>query len=253
MDEGKAVADTLGKMSVALASDVYKDLAQPSVRHMGTALGTLTQIAVSPVSLLGWGFERTKLWLTQRIEARMRSIPEEDRQEPPLSISYPVLTNIAISHGRENLQQLYLELLLKAMDRRTANLVHPSYVTIISQMEPEEALILLAMLAPEKPIYFVYDEQKRTKRIAVQFADFCASNVHIPDVSRSAIWLESLLRQRLLEKTNGSEVSIRNDEFSWRGPGHMITDNMSFEVIEVTDFGKNFVEAVRPTEYTAQS
>jgi hypothetical protein len=61
------LVSTAAKGLSSIAGDVYKDVAQPSARRVGLSLETLTKVALSPVDMINWGFERAKDWLRRRL------------------------------------------------------------------------------------------------------------------------------------------------------------------------------------------
>ena len=83
-----------------LATDVYKDAAQPAVRRVGTALDTLFKIGLSPVAMLDAGYEHSKAWLEEKIRARRADTPADCVIVPPNNIAIPALARIAMSSGR---------------------------------------------------------------------------------------------------------------------------------------------------------
>lgn len=53
----------------------------------------------------------------------------------------PTLQAITYSWHKENLRELYLNLLSSSMDKTVENSVHLSYVDIIKQLSPTDALV----------------------------------------------------------------------------------------------------------------
>ena len=79
--------------------------------------------------------------LQQKVAENLANVPKENIVEPPSHVAVPVI--IANSYNEnEELRDLYVKLLAKSMDKRTQNQVHPSFVEIIKQLSPEEALLL---------------------------------------------------------------------------------------------------------------
>lgn len=174
-DAFKAVTESAREV----VSEVYADVAQPSARKIGTALETVFKVGLSPISILDWGFEHSRKWLIEKIAERLAEIPEDFRTAPPNNISVPVLTNIAMASEEPELRNLYAELLLKAMDRRTSDMVHPSYVAVISQLCPEEAHIFVSFhgnkedhLFKENVGYLYYSPDKKNISIEKQFETY---------------------------------------------------------------------------------
>lgn len=232
-----------------VASEAYKDLAQPSARRLGTAIESLFKVALSPVALLDWGFEQSKDWLKSKISQRLANTPEEFVSPPPNNIAIPALIRIAMSHDTPELRDLYAELLLKAMDSRTAGLVHPAYVSVIEQLSPEEALVFISL--QPKADRSLFEERfspvafKSSPSIEEQFEDYCRS-LGVENPCRAQVWLENLKRLGLLELLAFSEATYvpqTADRHGFYGPRVENTENRH---IQFTAFGQGFIDACAP-------
>lgn len=62
--------------------------------------------------------------------------------EPESYVAVPAIQAISYSMNSEELRNLYANLLAKAMNSDTKDMVHPSFVEIIKQMSPIDALVL---------------------------------------------------------------------------------------------------------------
>jgi hypothetical protein len=233
-----------------LARDVYKDLAHPTAQRVGQALETISKVALSPVSLLDWSFEQVKDWLKQKVTSRLQSIPPEFIAAPSLTIAVPAITHVAMAHDSPGLRELYAELLMKAMDTRTKESVHPSYVYVVEQLTSEEALVLASLHALKKDDLFMevmsypYYGQK-TPTIEYQFLEHCKS-IGVREADRSSLWLDNLLRLRLLSISSYSEQEYVPEEYSRDGilsPSVKTTETRS---LSFTTFGKEFIQACTP-------
>lgn len=237
----QAAIDTASK----LAGNIYTDVASPAARRVGTALDTLMKIGLSPVSLLDWGFERSKDWLTRQIADRLSTTPEEFQQAPPSQIAVPLLLAIASSPECEELRRLYAELLMKAMDSRIASTVHPSYASILGQLTPQEALVVMSFR--DKRARSLFIDQPRTSplrnhpSIEMLFHEHCkAIGLHEPS---SQLWLENLLRLRLLELNTYTDAIYVAPEYDRPEPS---VDTTEERHLTVTEYGGSFIEACTP-------
>lgn len=233
----------------AITNEAYKDLAQPAVRRIGHALGNLTKITLSPIALLDYGFEQSKDWLNKKIEERISNIPDEFITTPPNNISVPLLNRIAISCDTPELRDLYAELLLKAIDSRTASLVHPSYAYVIEQLSPEEALLFISLHEKSDKTIFTEKFESAMYRsppsIEEQFHEYCES-IGIENNKNSQVWFENLTRLSLLQIINYSEPQLipkRSDKY---GIIPARVDTTEYRYLEFTAFGQGFIEACSP-------
>jgi Abortive infection alpha len=238
----------------SLTGDIYKDLFRPSTARVGLSLETLIKVALTPVSLLDWGFEQSKEWLQNRIHARIIKTPPEYIVQPTSGIVSAALQRIATSHDTPELRELYAELLLKAMDSRTARDVHPAYFYIVEQLASSEALILISLHNLDKEVLFAETFDDSTYRfmeepspsIELQFRSFCNSTL-VTEVAHSNIWLKNLCRLGLLElKAYGEAVLKQENGFTSTSAAKI--NNLEHLSLIFTEFGVDFISACTPID-----
>ena len=241
----------------AVLSEIYRDIVQPSAKRVGTSLETLTKITVSPIALIDWGFEKSADWLRRKIEDRMSATPSEFLVEPKANILYEALSHIAISHDIPELRDLYAELLLKAMDARTANMVHPAYFHVIEQLASQEALVLVGLhTRPDQSLFIEkigpWDAYDREGSVEGQFATFCAETAS-GSTHEASVWLTNLCRLGLLSLQSWSEAVFRPEEASREGIREAQVENYEHRSLEFTEFGKAFIAACAPESGDTES
>lgn len=208
----KAASSALGE----LASDVYSDLAQPATRQVGTALGTVTKVALSPFKLLDLGYEATSEWLHAKVHARHLMTPSEHWVAPRSAIAIGAITQIAMNDDAPELRELFAELLLKAMDTRTSDTVHPAYISLLSQLSAQEALVFLSLkeVASADTVFsctFGPFPGTRYESIQDQFVAHCKSKGFV-DYDLALLWLANLRRLSLIEVSDNSEIYLDDNE-----------------------------------------
>lgn len=67
------------------------------------------------------------------------NIPEENLQEPPLSIVGPALDASKYYIEEEKLRNMFAKVISSSMDNRISDMVHHSFVEIIKQLSPRDA------------------------------------------------------------------------------------------------------------------
>lgn len=123
---------------------IYSDLASPSIRAIGDALGTVFEFSTSfllPVKLLN---EKFKANFTRRLSEygeKLQVIPEERRCEVHPQIGTPIVEKLTYTTTDE-IADLFTSLLATASDSQQANLAHPSFIGIIERLSSDEALII---------------------------------------------------------------------------------------------------------------
>lgn len=239
----RVVNETIGKV----AAEIYGDIAKPAARHVGVAFETVFKIGLSPVAMLDWGFEHSKDWLKAKIEKRLDSTPPEFRCAPPNNIAVSAITSISMSSDSPELRNLYAELLLKAMDSRSQSMVHPSYINLISQLSPQEALVFVSFnnvgstyLFTEKDAYTSY----RNPSIENQFLSYC-KELGFAECEHSQLWLENLQRLKLVVLQEYSEASYRAPDYDRPSPEVV---NKTDRYLELSEYGRMFLEACTPLE-----
>lgn len=171
--------------------------------------------------------------------------------EPHAKVAYEALSHIALSYDTPELRELYAELLLKAMDSRTAAMVHPAYFHIVEQLPPEEALLLVGLhsqgeiLFEEKATPWSSYSSGQSKSIESQFDSFCTTALSRA-TDQSRIWLINLCRLGLLILQSSSEAVFRPEEGDRHGVRPADVDNYEHRWLEFTDFGKAFISACAP-------
>ena len=138
---------------------VYKDAIRPGAKKLGTELvpaaenigraaTTVTEginVALTPLKLLVWCYDQVEEiifpTLAERFKDKLRRMVT-----PPLSIAGPVIESLRFTGSEESIREMYVNLLEDAMDSETIHRAHPSFVEIIRQLSPDEAMILKAIV-----------------------------------------------------------------------------------------------------------
>ncbi len=134
----------LVKATPNILGQVYGDLAQPSVKAVGNALGTVFEFSTSfllPVKLLN---EKFKLNFARRLneyKEKLEQIPEEKQCEVHPQIGTPIIEKLSYTTNEE-IADLFTTLLANASNVDMVNTAHPSFVNMIERISPDEAKLL---------------------------------------------------------------------------------------------------------------
>jgi hypothetical protein len=145
--ETKGAKETIAEEARGLASKIYDDVGKPVLAPVGDLLGGLTKLVLGPVKFLVDGANR----LSAQVGEKLRGVPSERLQLPPATIAGPAAMHYALlGDGDEvaRLREMFEDLLVASMDRGRAADVHPAFVSIISQLTPDEAWILKSIVDP---------------------------------------------------------------------------------------------------------
>lgn len=133
-----AIGDTL-----KTAPTIYEDALQPTVQEVGKFAARIPRAINAAFSGLDkwilnkeYSIDETKKLLAQKLE----NVDPEKIVEPESYVAVPAIQAISYSMNSEELRNLYANLLAKAMNSDTKDMVHPSFVEIIKQMSPTDAL-----------------------------------------------------------------------------------------------------------------
>jgi hypothetical protein len=131
-----------------LLVEVYGDLARPGVKQVGKALETIIGLGNTilwPIALVN---EKSRVALEsnlKRYSEKMASVSEEKVVGVAPEIGVPIAEKLTYVADKR-LSALYVNLLAKASNLDTVGEAHPSFVGIINNLSPDEALLLESFL-----------------------------------------------------------------------------------------------------------
>ena len=153
------IQNMLTDCAKAILPQVYTDLAQPGVRAVGQALGTVLEFSsliFLPLKLVN---EKVRLLFAKRLneyKEKLESIPEEKRTKVSPELGTPILDKLTYTTNDE-IARLFTNLLTNASNEDRANLAHPSFVSMIDRLSSDEARILNAMQKSDDILYCDFD------------------------------------------------------------------------------------------------
>ena len=134
-----AIGDTL-----KTAPTLYEDALQPTVQEVGKFVSRVPRAINAAFSGLDkwilnkeYAINETKKLLAKKLE----HVGEDKIVTPEPYVAVPAIQAISYSMNSKELRNLYANLLAKAMNSDTKDLVHPSFVEIIKQMSPTDSII----------------------------------------------------------------------------------------------------------------
>lgn len=129
---------------VKVLPDVARDLTQPAAKNLGKALGNvagLVNTATAPLAFVNAYSDALLQENLKKIAKRLEEIPDDEVCPVPPEIGIPALKNLGHTQDPD-LVKLYIELLLAAATESRSGTAHPSFVNIIGNLCPDEAVIL---------------------------------------------------------------------------------------------------------------
>lgn len=127
-----------------LLKEIYGDLAKPGVSQVGRALSTvlgLGNTVLWPIYLMN-EIARLKLESNlQRYRQKLEHVSLDEIAPVPPEVGVPIVEKLGYVTDEE-LQEMYSALLAKASIKGTQNEAHPSFVNVINNISPDEAILL---------------------------------------------------------------------------------------------------------------
>ncbi|EGC02013.1 DUF4393 domain-containing protein [Ruminococcus albus] len=167
--------------------------------------------AISPIEKWVIRREYSVAETKKLLEQKLQNIDVDKIITPPSYIAIPALQAISYCMDDEQLRDMYAELLASAMNSDTVDNVHPTYVEIIKQMSPFDAVVFKKLASTlVQPCIGLSYKNKRTKA-SYPIQDIVA----FPDLEKfpivpTQISLENLERLKLIDIQYNSKYN--NDE-----------------------------------------
>lgn len=223
MENGNDIKDTNVKATIdavtglAKAIPVYDDAVQPAAKEVGKALGTVAKtvnIALAPIKVLVWGYDQIESFVNEKISEKLKNTPKERITTPPPEVVGPALESLKFTGHKEDLRNLFANLIANSMDSSTLRSAHPGFVEIIKNLSSEEAKILKVFttknILPLIDVRSEFVEGKGGNDILKNFSNIGALSGCV-DKSLVPSLLDNLCRLGLLEIPSG--MHLINDDF----------------------------------------
>lgn len=147
----------MAKILADLSHNIYSDGLAPAVRNIGEMLGDITSamtLFTLPFAIIGNQAEKYRQKYCYFLTKTYQKVPIDYQIKPDNDISFPIIQNLLMSFEKEDICELYSNLLASASDTRTKDKPHPSFPLVISQLSSIEAIIL-KILRKESNIPFL--------------------------------------------------------------------------------------------------
>lgn len=205
MSEGFGkLADAIGD-TLKTAPTLYEDALQPATQESGEILALIPRtIKAALLPLCQWITEREyKLAETEKLLAKkLEHVSENKIVTPEAYVAVPAIQAISYSMNSEELRNLYANLLAKAMNSDTKDLVHPSFVEIIKQMSPIDSLVFKTIMErTANPIIdLVYNKYESDVPIAIESRTIIenVTDINVAPIETVCISIDNLIKQGLI-------------------------------------------------------
>lgn len=207
----KATIDAV--TGLAKAIPVYDDAIQPGAKEIGKALGTVAKtvnIALAPIKILIWGYDQIENFVNEKVSEKLNKTPVERITTPPPEVVGPALESLRFTGHKEELRNLFANLIANSMDSATLKNAHPGFVEIIKNLSSEEAKIL--KLFTSRQVFPLIDIRAEFKEVVKGGRDIITNMSEIgvqsgcDDISLVPSLLDNLCRLGLLQIPSGMHL-----------------------------------------------
>lgn len=215
--------------------------------------------ALKPLSTTIWNYEKIEAEFIPELKEKLKDIPEQRIITPDLTVAGPAIEAIRFVGHKPELRELYANLLASSMDSEAATKAHPAFTDIIKQITPDEAkLIKYFSNNPRLPIINIMAEEINTQASITLVRHYSNLGKHAgcTFVENTPNYLDNLSRLELIKILDdstytavGAYSDLENDPFVLDYLNSPIENIPNFNkviskgLIELTDFGKQFIEA----------
>lgn len=210
MDE---IKNEILEQTKGVAVEVYKDVARPIVKPIGEILGFLPRTI--KLALSGWekwlinGEESLRL-TAEAIKEKVKQIPAEKLVEPEPYVAIPAIQQLSYCQNSEELRNLYANLLTASMNADKKWQVHPAYIDIVKQLNPDEARYLKDFPPMVVPIYPLIDVEFSLGKngghpIISNFTDYKLDVLEHP--GNICAYIDNLVRLNIIEIPSGQQLN----------------------------------------------
>lgn len=240
---------------------IYGDLAQPSVKKVGTVLETVFEFSTSlllPVKLLN---EKFKINFEKRLneyKEKIDLIPEEKLCEVNPQIGTPLIEKLSYTTSDE-ISNLFTNLLTKASSTDTVNLAHPGFIQLIERLSVDEARIILHLNHKNYIPCISFQAHLKDNKgfiIILKNGTMLQFEIELLFPQNIKTYLDNLSSMGILDSSHGM-YKVNEDiydpifeKYNYDLINKSHTENGAYESVEktksyyeITDFGKAFIKA----------
>jgi hypothetical protein len=184
--------------------------------------------------------------LAERVHGKLEGLPPARLVDPPATIAAPAAFHYALLGDApevSELREMFENLLASSMDRDTAGSAHPAFVSMISQLTPDEARILKSIDRDEYPLDLVHEDGAGSLGPVVGSRTQLGLGIGI-DETRQEQYLSNLDRLGILRSGASLDPDVRNalaTALRTAIPGRDFLP--SGQAVKVTPFGRQFLDA----------
>ena len=187
----KAIEEIIKRLPVKQVYDDGLSGATKQVGHSLTDVAKSIRLALFPFQFLAAIQDRVEKFIDRAI----RRVPEEQRISPAPQVIGPVLEGIRYEPEGTPIDEMFSQLLSRAMDSKRVNEAHPAYPVLIRQLSEDEAKILNSLDHQQFDYVFTRDYNVST-------ALFSGMKVEVDDLPKGGLTFPENVSSILNTSTN---------------------------------------------------
>ena len=194
-----------------IVKETIHNLSSPLTKVFGERLADILDLIFTPIEKLKIYKDHKIELFKKKLEEEINKIPEEKRITPPLQIIGPAVEGAKFYIEREELRNMFAILIASSMNIEKCQLIHPSYIEIIKQLSPLDAVNMSFFLDSHfyHMVDYALDEDVNFPILSNVSLGISASN----DIYDISISLTNLIRLGLLEKDVTVNLQTPNEYF----------------------------------------
>lgn len=269
IENNDILSNVASESTKQLAKDVYTDVVHPAAQNIGNALGIFTgwfsTVVLFPLKKINIEYEQKAIAWQHQMEKKYNNVPEENRVDPQLNITGPTLESLKYNIMDDDLADMFSNLLVSDMDSTTQGLCTPSFVKVIEQLTPNDAILfkkIFNMFIRQNPLPLcrIKYSQKRNSSMTLPYdlVPIFYTSIAIPQmdvfaISKSIQNLQRLGLIEIIEDVRYYKNALIYDEILKSAPVSGVINwakealNEEYEpsflsrgYYQVNDFGKDF-------------
>jgi len=222
---------------------IYKDLAQPAVRQLGQSVENVvkvTRFVLAPIDYLAAQQGRWQRYL----ERVANKVPEEKRIDAHPQLAGPALEGLRYVEEDGIIAEMFINLLARAIDKERVHEAHPAFVHIVSQLSPDEAVILFHL----KKRNYTYRQHAKYHPQTNTFSPCTLIENEFPAEQLAFAQNFAMYMDHLHSLDLAGIWQQGNQETIWEGEPKVQTGININSLITVTSFGSLFAKACVPDD-----
>ena len=209
---------TIQNIVFSLSKEIYCDTLKPGAQTVGVEIAQVAsalKIITLPFAAIGLSadylLQRYSIFLSESLE----KVKVSNRIPPAPSISVPILQKVQLVFEQKSLYELYSNLFASASDKDKQSIVHPSFASIIAQLDLTDTLLLEKInTARFLPYLESVLQSDSSSELALPLVEpFVMLDNQEDNYESIAPSLQNLQRLGLIRKTDVVISSVRNAPF----------------------------------------